>query len=335
MNAQHSLEKSRMNKSTGRRHFLKRSLFTGAGALLYGKDLLMPVQMQKSEHQDRNSGVLVKVLGTAQDGGFPQMACYCDNCNAARKNSGLARKVVSLGVLNFSTSKSFLMEATPDAARQVEMIHAVDPRFKRMKTNPIDGILLTHADIGHYAGLVQFRPEVTTIRSLPVHCTEIMARFLSDNEPWKFMVHRNIIELKRFAFNKKVLLDEGIRFEAVKVPHDKHSDMAGFKIFGPKKTLLFIPDIDQWEERFKEIVASVDYAFVDGTFYSERRGSKIHPLITESMDFFKEIAEAQKTTIFFIHFNHNNLVLGRNKSIVKTIEDKGFRIAEDGFELWI
>lgn len=326
-----------MNKKnlTGRRNFLKSSLVAGAGTFLFGNTLARPAATQKNERQNRNSGVMVKVLGTAQDGGFPQMACYCENCRLARQNPALARKVVSLGLMNFSTNKSFMLEATPDAARQVEMIQAVDLRFKRTGGNPIDGILLTHADIGHYTGLVQFRPEVTTTRHLPVYCTEIMARFLSDNEPWKFMVERNIIKLKTFAFNTKVRLDEGITFEAVKVPHDKHSDMAGFKIFGPEKTLLFIPDIDCWEDRFREIVASVDYAFVDGTFYSERRGSKIHPLIIKSMDFFKEIAETQKTAIFFIHFNHSNLLLGHDKSIRKTIEDRGFHVADDGAELWL
>lgn len=291
----------------------------------------------KTPSRSKKSNVMVKVLGTAQDGGFPQIGCYCENCCAARENPGLARNVVSLGILNFATEKSFMIEATPDAARQVEMIHAVDPRFKRdrAKGNPIDGLLLTHADVGHYTGLVQFCPEITPVRNLPVYCTPIMAKFLSDNEPWKFMVRRHIIELQTFDFYKRVEIDDGIEFEAIKVPHDKHSDMAGYKIFGPDKTLLFIPDIDQWEERFLNIVDSVDYAFVDATFYSERLGSKMHPLIIESMEFFKDIIKDNKPCIYFIHLNHNNLVLGKDRSIRKSLEDKGFHIADDGQEFWL
>ena len=53
------------------------------------------------------------------------------------------------------------------------------------------------------------------------------------------------------------------------------------------------------------------------------------------MDFFKKIAETQKTAIFFIHFNHSNLLLGHDKSIRKTIEDRGFHVADDGAELWL
>jgi len=79
----------------------------------------------------------------------------------------------------------------------------------------------------------------------------------------------------------------------------------------------------------------VGFAGVDGTFYSERKGSKIHPLITESMSFFKEIVETKKTEIIFIHFNHSSRLLSGDKSIRNTIEAKGFYVADDGDELWL
>jgi pyrroloquinoline quinone biosynthesis protein B len=336
MKSQRILLESEQGEVFKRRVFIKRSLYAGASILLSQKSYQSPLRLgpdKKKSHIE--SPIMVKFLGTAQDGGFPQMACYCDNCRAARKNPKLARKVVSLGVLNHKTGKSFMIEATPDAARQVEMIQAVDPKFQRFEGNPIDGILLTHADIGHYSGLVQFRPEVTTIRNLAVFCTKIMAGFLSENEPWRFMVQRNIITLMPVEFEQPVRLDDEISFRAIKIPHDKHSDMAGFMIRGPNRSLLFIPDIDQWEDRFLDIVASADYAVVDGTFYSERKGSKIHPLITESMAFFKDIAEAKKTSIIFIHFNHNSHLLSQDTSIRESIEAKGFYVADDGDELWL
>jgi len=176
---------------------------------------------------------------------------------------------------------------------------------------------------------------VKTVRNLPVYCTKNMAGFLSGNEPWRFMVKRSLIKLMPVEFEQSVRLDDGISFRAIKIPHDKHSDMAGFFIDGPNKTLLFIPDIDQWEDRFLDIVASADYAFVDGTFYSDRRGSRIHPLITESMAFFKDIATTKKTDITFIHFNHSSKLLSGDESIRKAIEAKGFYVADDGDELWL
>jgi pyrroloquinoline quinone biosynthesis protein B len=326
------------HKKIGRREFIQGSFLASAVFFMPWKSSPLSHALQeKASSKAGKSKVMVKVLGTAQDGGFPQMACYCQNCQDARKNPELARKVVSLGLLDFTTGKSFMLDATPDAARQVEIIQAVDPLFmrKRSDAKPIDGLLLTHADVGHYTGLVQFRPEVAPVRNLPVYCSKIMGKFLADNEPWAAMVRHKIIELMMFDFNKRIILDENLEFEAVKVPHDKYSDMAGYKIYGPHKTLLFIPDINQWEERFLDIVASVDYAFVDGTFYSERRGSKIHPLIIDSMEFFKDIVGKTKPAIYFIHLNHSNRVLSRDKSVRETIEAKGFHVADDGQELWL
>jgi pyrroloquinoline quinone biosynthesis protein B len=336
MTIQRVPSKSVEREKLKRRSFFKKSLYAGAGIFLAQNPYPSPRRVSAdNKTKNSRSSVMIKILGTAQDGGFPQMACYCDNCRAARKNPELARKVVSLGVLNYDSGKSFMIEATPDAARQVEMIQAVDSKFQKKQGNPIDGILLTHADIGHYTGLIQFRPEVTTIRNLPVYCTKNMAEFLSGNEPWRFMVKRSIITLMPVEFEQSVRLDDRIPFRATKVPHDKHSDMAGYFIRGPNKTLLFIPDIDQWEARFLDIVASADYAIVDGTFYSERKGSKIHPLITESMSFFKDIVETNKTEVIFIHFNHSSRLLSGDKSIRRTIEAKGFHVADDGDELWL
>jgi pyrroloquinoline quinone biosynthesis protein B len=326
------------HKRIGRREFIQGSFFASAVFFMQGKSLPLSHPLQeKASSKPGKSKIMLKVLGTAQDGGFPQMACYCQNCQDARKNPELARKVVSLGLLDFSAGKSFMLDATPDAARQVETIQAVDPLFmrKRSEAKPIDGLLLTHADVGHYTGLVQFRPEVAPVRNLPVYCSKIMGKFLADNEPWAAMVRQKVIELRMFDFGKRITLDENLEFEAVEVPHCKYSDMSGYKIYGPHKTLLFIPDIDQWEERFVDIVASVDYAFVDGTFYSERRGSKRHPLIIDSMEFFKDIAGKAKPAIYFIHFNHSNRVLSRDKSVRETIEAKGFHVADDGQELWL
>lgn len=319
-----------------RRTFIRSSLAAGAGLFFGGQAFPKSEFQDKSDPRDQaKQGLMVKVLGTAQDGGFPQMACSCQNCQRARKNPAISRKVVCLGLLNFTEGKSYMIEATPDAARQVDMIRAVDSIFMKTEGNPIDALLLTHADIGHYTGLVQFRPEVTLVRRMPVHCTESVASFLTANEPWKLMVLRHIIELQRFSFGQSISLDNNVRFEAVKVPHDKYSDMSGYKIFGPRKSLLFIPDIDAWEERFLDIVSAADYAFVDGTFYADRKGSKIHPLIKDSMVFLKKIAEGGKTKIFFIHFNHNNEVLSEDASVRRIIEATGFTVADEGLEIWL
>lgn len=280
---------------------------------------------------------MVKVLGTAQDGGLPTMACHCPNCEAARRNPKIARMVVSLGILNFASRKSYLLEATPDTARQVDLLRSTYlPMFARDRSkNPIDGVLLTHADVGHYPGLIQFRPEVGPVRGLKVHGSRQMCDFLARNEPWKLMVDRGITKLCAFEFGSTIPLDDLVSFEAISVPHVKYTDCAGFKVRGPQKTLFFMPDIDKWEDRFLEIVGSVDYAYVDGTFFRQRGDSKRHPPIQDSMEFFKDVVKRTRTSISFIHLNHDNPLFSDDKTLERSVIAAGFHIAHQGDEIWL
>ncbi|MEQ1912657.1 MAG: hypothetical protein ABMA15_27820, partial [Vicinamibacterales bacterium] len=55
----------------------------------------------------------VVVLGIAQDGGLPQLACarpLCDDVKAGRRK---AEKVSSLGLINRRTGASYVFDATP------------------------------------------------------------------------------------------------------------------------------------------------------------------------------------------------------------------------------
>jgi len=312
-----------------------RSLLIGGLGMMGGACISRETKPSTAPSQ-RRGDVLVKVLGTAQDGGLPTMGCHCPNCEAARRNPKIARMVVSLGILNFASRKAYLMEATPDTARQVDLLQSTDPMFARDRSiNPIDGVLLTHADVGHYPGLIQFRPEVGPVRGLKVHGSRQMSDFLARNEPWKFMVDHGIIKLCAFEFESTIPLDDLVSFEAISVPHIKHTDCAGFKVRGPRKTLFFIPDIDQWEDRFLEIVGSVDYAYVDGTFFRQRGTSKRHPLIPDSMEFFKDVVKRTKTSISFIHLNHDNPLFSDDKTLERSVVEAGFHIALQGDEIWL
>ena len=73
------------------------------------------------------------------------------------------------------------------------------------------------------------------------------------------------------------------------VPHrDEFSETVGYKILGKNRSALFIPDFDKWylwEKSIIEEVKSVDYAFLDATFFSgeeiNRSMSEIpHPFIS-------------------------------------------------------
>ena len=57
------------------------------------------------------------------------------------------------------------------------------------------------------------------------------------------------------------------------MPHrDEYTDTVGFRIEGPARRSLYVPDIDKWEKwdrRLEDEVAAVTVALLDGTFDSE------------------------------------------------------------------
>lgn len=281
---------------------------------------------------DTNSPVLM-ILGTIQDAGSPQIGCKKDCCKDLFTNPDPDRMVVSLGVSD-GKGNNYLFEATPDLPRQFELLQK---NGKKREKNTPDGIFLTHAHIGHYTGLMYLGKEAMDADQVPVYAMPRMSAFLSENGPWNLLVDRNNIELKGINEGEVVQLDE-ITVAPILVPHrDEYSETVGYRIEGPNKSALFIPDIDKWTKWDQDIineVAKVDYAFLDATFFSgeeinNRDISQIpHPFVIESLEAFKHLTASEKSKIHFIHFNHTNPIIDVNSDKAKQVLKAGFKIAQ-------
>ena len=122
------------------------------------------------------------------------------------------------------------------------------------------------------------------------------------------------------------------------MPHrDEFSETVGYRIKGPHKSALFIPDIDKWhkwENDIVEEVKAVDYAFLDATFFSgeemnSRDFSEIpHPFVIESLETFKTLSPQERSKIIFIHFNHTNPLLNSESEAYHTLLQQGYGIAQ-------
>jgi len=298
------------------------------------------------------SGPFVRILGTAQDGGLPHAACSCDRCEAARRDPRLARRVASLALVLPESGRVFLIDATPDLPEQLAALADVQGApAGRVNRAPVDGVFLTHAHIGHYLGLAYFGYEAVSTRGLPVWATPRMARFLRDNGPWSQLVSLGNISLRELdglapdgvPGGGAVELGDGVVIRPVVVPHrDEYADTLGFRIEGPRSTILFVPDTDSWDawgDRLAEALAGVDVALLDGTFYSAdelpgRDVSEIgHPLVTDSLARFGEAVRSGGLRVLFTHLNHSNPALETDSPERRAVERAGFEVAEDGGEI--
>jgi pyrroloquinoline quinone biosynthesis protein B len=277
--------------------------------------------------------VRVVVLGIAQDGGVPHIGCMQELCVRARREPSRRQRVSSVGIVDDASGARFLIDATPDLPAQIEAL----PGVAKDRRRPVDGILLTHAHIGHYTGLMYLGREALGAGAVPVYATPRMAAFLRGNGPWSLLVTQGHIDLREIAPGQTLELTPRLKVTALTVPHrDELSDTVGFRVQGPARTLLYIPDIDKWEKwdrRLEDEVASADLAWLDATFYeaAEIPGRAIadipHPLVPETMRRLSAPALARR--VLFIHLNHTNRLLW-DQAARRALERRGFRVAREG-----
>ncbi|KAA0229897.1 pyrroloquinoline quinone biosynthesis protein PqqB [candidate division KSB1 bacterium] len=277
------------------------------------------------------------VLGIAQDGGVPQAGT---KHHPGWEDARSKRRVVCLALIDPATNERWLIEATPDFREQ---LHLLDVAAPVEKSPGLDGIFLTHAHMGHYTGLMFLGHESLGAKNVPVFAMPRMHGYLSKNGPWDQLVRYQNIDLKLLQHDVAVQLNDHLSITPFLVPHrQEYSEVVGFRITGPNRSVLFIPDIDKWElwdeqgTRIEDMIASVEVAYLDGTFYAngEIPGRDMstfpHPFITHSMQRFQTLPDAERAKVRFIHLNHTNPALLLESEARRTIKKNGFRVAQEG-----
>ncbi|WP_099363974.1 MBL fold metallo-hydrolase [Fredinandcohnia onubensis] len=287
------------------------------------------------------SEVILSVVGTAQDGGLPQANCFCENCKRAMEDPKYKRTAASLAIILPEENKWHLIEATPDLREQMARLQM---RYG-MESKLMSSIFLTHAHIGHYPGLMFLGKEAINSRKLPVMAGSKMKKLLEKDAPWSQLTALENIVVQEIKDRHQVNVSSEVTVTPVTVPHrNEFSETFAFWIKGPNKKVLFIPDIDRWEEweiDIREAVKEADICFLDGTFHSPQDLANIgrdyrqvpHPLMTETMELLQDLVG--ETEIYFTHLNHSNPVLYKGGALRKEIEAKGFYIADEEMEFRI
>lgn len=282
----------------------------------------------------QQDSVFLVVLGTVQDAGSPHAGCERECCADLFENPDPTRKVVSLGMVDMRNQKTYLFEASPDLPVQMKILKKHAP-FQETETP--DGIFVSHAHIGHYAGLMYLGRESMSSDKVPVYCMKRMKFFLERNGPWNQLIDIDNIRPMRLEPDSIMSLEDDISVQPILVPHrDEYSETVGFIVNGPNKRVLIIPDIDKWsvwERNVTQLIKEVDVAFVDATFYdgTEVPGRNMeeipHPFVIESMALFMALPPEEKKKINFIHLNHTNPLLNPYSDAYRHVIEEGFKIA--------
>src|SRR5258706_2479369 len=119
--------------------------------------------------------MLIRVLGSAAGGGFPQWNCGCPNCRGVRAGSlqATARSQECVAV-SADGDQWVLLNCSPEIRQQIQSFPPLHPRGPRH--SPIAAILLTNGDLDHCLGLLSLRES----HPLVIYATDRLRRGFID-----------------------------------------------------------------------------------------------------------------------------------------------------------
>ncbi|MDP6906888.1 MAG: MBL fold metallo-hydrolase [Candidatus Thalassarchaeaceae archaeon] len=283
--------------------------------------------------------VRVTVLGSAQDGGFPQPGCQKKCCNV-EPSMELQRFPVALGIMGLDGT-FHLIEASRMMERQFRILQEILGKYPPVPTS----ISLTHTHLGHIDGLGLLGKEVMGAEGVIVHCSESVARLIRITPAYQELINQDAIVVQ--VWNQSESFEPspncGFSIRPIPVPHRSElSDNHALIIESPGCNLLFMPDHDSWLDTLKSRTIrewlselNIDIALIDGTFWDSNelpnRDMKNipHPTILDSLERLGQRQNSDPEILFF-HLNHTNPLCNPNSRESKELQLLGWGIAKEG-----
>ena len=303
--------------------------------------------------------MLIKILGSAAGGGFPQWNCACLNCSSLRAGTfrGKARTQAQVAISSAGRSW-FLLGACPDLRAQIEVTPELHPRAG-LRQSPISGAVLLNADVDHVLGLLLLRE----LQPLCAYTTKSIRRILTEDNSLFAMLQRvpNQLTWTDFAAGTGFRLhhaggpESPLRCQAVAlgnhfpayVSQSRRKQLCeeeaslGLIVESPSgKRLAYMPAVPQITGDLLRQLDAADLVFFDGTFWNDEELIRIqgsgqtarqmgHVAVAASL---VQLAQLTRPRKIYIHINNSNPMLNEAGREYRQVRDAGWEIAEDGWQ---
>ena len=307
--------------------------------------------------------MLVRVLGSAAGGGSPQWNCSCTNCNRLRSGTfpGQARSQAQLAV-SFNRTEWFLINASPDLRAQIESFSALHPGSSPLRNTPIQGIVLTSAEVDAALGLLLLRESqpltvyaTDAVRSLLMDDNAIFAvlRRQPDQVRWQSLVPGESVPLSTRDGQPSGItctpISTGAAFPGHVPPQralalDAAGAVIGLFLEQDGRQIAFFPSVQSIAPAWLERMAHCDAIFIDGTFWSDDELIRLqghgktacqmgHQPVGGQHGTLQALAKFHGPRKIFIHINNTNPMLDEGSDEHRAVRDAGWELAYDGMEL--
>jgi pyrroloquinoline quinone biosynthesis protein B len=307
--------------------------------------------------------MLIKVLGAAAGGGFPQWNCSCSNCRRLRQSlfNGHARSQAQLAV-TANAKDWFLFNASPDLRYQIESFPALHPHAISSRHSPITGVVLPSAEVDAALGLLLLRESqpfaayaTAAVRSLLLDDNNLfeVLRRQPDQVRWRTLLPEKAIELCSFDGRPSKIFCTPISTGGGYPGHVSPARAAelpiaeavlGFFLAHESKRVAFFPSAQTVSPAWLELMAGCDVILFDGTFWSDdelirtqgagKTAAQMgHLAISGAAGTLERFASLKNVRKIFIHINNTNPMLDLDSPEYRCLREAGWELATDGMEL--
>jgi pyrroloquinoline quinone biosynthesis protein B len=284
----------------------------------------------------------IKILGSAADGGFPQLTCACRNCSRLR-SGGFQGKQRTQTQIAFSPMPDvwFLIGASPDLREQILATREFSSP-EHPEQPPIAGVFLPSAEVASVIGLLHLR----RLQNYFVFATPAAQRILkNENRIFKAMdqadapVQWQALALRRrigchlsdnpgdaptFFYSATSMGGAFPDYASDDIKRNCPPDDAsiGLLLEQDNKKVFVAPSISGRHTEWLKTAASADVAILDGSL---PLGGPEGLLAQYPRD-----AHGRK---ILVNLKHNDPVLDESSNEYRAVSEAGFEIAHDGMDI--
>jgi pyrroloquinoline quinone biosynthesis protein B len=302
--------------------------------------------------------VIIRILGSAAGGGFPQWNCNCPNCAGFRAGSLRAQARSQSSIAVAAGPAWVLVNASPDVRAQLQANPAFQPN-RGLRDSAIEAIVLVDGQVDHTTGLYMLREST---HPWDLWCTESTHADLTRGNPILGVlgffcgIAWHPIELQGEAFRIDKL--PGVSWRAIPVaskpaPYspNRSAPLPGDNVAliiedeASGASLLYAPGLGSIDAPIWAAMQAADCVLVDGTFWrddemqsvgvSRKRARDLGHLPQSGaggmLEWLQRLPRATRKIL--VHINNTNPILDEDSAERAELARLGVEVAWDGMEI--
>jgi len=308
--------------------------------------------------------MVIKVLGSAAGGGFPQWNCNGRNSADVRQGKGgLAPRSQASVAVSADGRQWVLLNAAPDLRQQINDTPELYPHPNEGPRNsPIKAVVLTNGDVDAIVGLLCLREG----QPLTIYGTARVLDVLASNSVFDVLDAR-LVKRVVMAYDRPFAVEGpagpvGMTIEPFPVPGKvplyledekagagfgtQEGDTTGLKVIDAASGhyFFYIPGCAKLDDALRARIKGAPLLFFDGTLYTNdemiaqgllnKTGDRMgHMNMSGSAGSIEQIAPLDIGRKIFIHINNSNPALREDSPERAAIERAGWEVSYDGMEV--